>query len=101
MNAANMMVEIYRTESTLLRVQKLAAMDSKPQAQEIYDAMLKVMITDATAQVAKEATDAVASFAEGDLLRTFLMGIKRFTKYPPTNVKVTRRLIADTLMRRP
>ncbi|WP_367391643.1 acyl-CoA dehydrogenase family protein [Lewinella sp. LCG006] len=98
MNLANILIDVFQTESTLLRVQKLADMDDKPQAQEVYDAILKVLIHDATARINKEASDAVASFAEGDLLRTFLMGIKRFTKYPPVNVKQERRRIADTLI---
>lgn len=98
MNLANILIDTFQAESTLLRVQKLAEMSEKPQAQELYDALLKVFIHDATARIHKEASDAVASFAEGDLLRTFLMGIKRFTKYPPVNVKQERRKIAEALI---
>ncbi len=97
MNVSNMMVDLFQAESLLLRVQKLSAME-KTHDQSVYDAMLRVFFTDANARIAKEASDAVASFAEGDLLRTFLMGIKRFTKYPPANVKKERRLVADTLI---
>lgn len=98
MNMANMLIDVFQSESVLLRVQKLAGMTDKPQSQEVYDAILKVFLHDATARITKEATDAIASFAEGDLLRTFLMGIKRFTKYPPVNVKVERRRIAEVLI---
>ncbi len=98
MNMANMLIDVFQSESVLLRVQKLASMTDKPQSQEEYDAILKVFLHDATARITKEATDAIASFAEGDLLRTFLMGIKRFTKYPPVNVRVERRRIADVLI---
>lgn len=98
MNFANILVDILQTESTLLRVQRLAGMTEKPQAQEVYDAILKVLINDATFRINKEASEAVAAFAEGDLLRTFLMGIKRFTKYPVVNVKEERRRIADVLI---
>lgn len=98
MNMSNILMDIFQTESTLLRVQKLAMMDTKPQAQEIYDDILRVLIHDATARISKEATDAIASFAEGDLLRTFAMGVKRFTKYPLVNVKAARRRIADVLI---
>jgi alkylation response protein AidB-like acyl-CoA dehydrogenase len=96
MNCADMFIDLYAAESMLLRIQKLAD-KSKEQPQEVYDAMLQVFLHDATQRVAKNATDALASFAEGDLLKTFLMGVKRFTKYPPTNVKAKRRLIAETL----
>ena len=98
MNLANMLIDAFQAESALLRVQKLAGMDDKPQSQEVYDAILRVLINDATHRIMKEASDAVASFADGDLLRTFLMGIKRFSKYPPVNVKEERRKIADTLI---
>lgn len=98
MNLSNMLIDVFQAESTLLRVQKLAGMSEKPHEQEVYDSILKVYLHDATARIAKEASDAVASFAEDDLLRTFLMGIKRFTKYPPVNVKKERRRIADVMI---
>lgn len=97
MNISDIMLDIYLAESLLLRVQKLAAMD-KSIDQSIYDAILKVFLTDATAKVQKNATDALVSFAEGDMLRTLLMGLKRFAKYTPTNVKESRRKIAAELI---
>ncbi|MBK9335597.1 MAG: acyl-CoA dehydrogenase family protein [Lewinellaceae bacterium] len=97
MNCADMLIDLFVAESLLLRVQKLAERSEKPQPQEVYDAMLQVFLHDATARMAKNATDALASFAEGDLLKTFLMGVKRFTKYPPVNVKEKRRLIAKAV----
>ena len=97
MNVADMMIDILLAESLLLRVEKLSGRSTNIK-QEVYDAMLKVYFTDATARINKFATDALLSFAEGDLLRTFLMGLKRFTKYPLTNVKVARRLVADSMI---
>ena len=97
MNCADMFIDLFAAESMLLRVQKLAERSDKPLPQEIYDAMLQVFVHDATARMTKNATDALASFADGDLLKTFLMGVKRFTKYPPVNVRDKRRLIAATL----
>jgi hypothetical protein len=40
----------------------------------------------------------VNAFADGDELRMMLMGIKRFTKMQPYNVKEARRRIADKLI---
>lgn len=99
MNCADMMIDIYAAESMLLRVQKLADRNDKPQDQSKYDAMLQVFLHDATARMGKYATDAIASFTEGDLLKTFLMGVKRYTKYPPVNVKEKRRIIAQELLK--
>ncbi|AEE53861.1 acyl-CoA dehydrogenase family protein [Haliscomenobacter hydrossis] len=97
MNVADMLSDLFLAESTLLRVEKLAGMQGKVK-QEVYDAILKVFIHDATLRMNKNGTDALASFAEGDLLRTMLMGLKRFTKYPAQNVKTLRRELADVLI---
>ena len=99
MNVADMMLEVYNCESLLLRVEKLMNHPNKKIGQDIYDAILKTYFHDANQKVSKFAVDALASFAEGDLLKTFLMGVKRFTKYPPVNVKQTRRLIAAELIK--
>ena len=99
MNCADMLIDLFAAESMLLRVQKLAERSDKAQAQEVYDAMLQVFLHDATARMQKNATDALASFAEGDLLKTFMMGLKRFTKYPPVNVREKRRLIAEVVLK--
>ncbi|MCC6724099.1 MAG: acyl-CoA dehydrogenase family protein, partial [Saprospiraceae bacterium] len=98
MNVADMMIDAFAAESLLLRVERLHDMPSKAHDQAVYEAMLKVFFNDATSRITKAASDAIASFAEGDLLKTFLMGIKRFTKYPPVNVKNARRTVADALI---
>lgn len=97
MNVADMLLDAFLAESTLLRVEKLVTMEKK-NPQEVYDAILKVFFHDANARIHKNATDALASYAEGDLLHTLLLGLKRFTKYPPVNVKAERRKIASALI---
>ncbi|HHM20903.1 MAG TPA: acyl-CoA dehydrogenase [Bacteroidetes bacterium] len=98
MNIADIMIDIYLAESLLLRVEKLSGMENKKHGQEVYDAILRVFFTDAVDRIQKNAKDALVSFAEGDLLKTLLPGLKRFAKYPPANVKSARRLIADQLI---
>jgi alkylation response protein AidB-like acyl-CoA dehydrogenase len=98
MNVADMIIDTFLAESMLLRIEKLSAMDKTPVSLDVYRAMLETFFMDATARLNKSATDALASFTEGDLLRTLLMGLKRFTKYPAVNVKNNRRLIASTLV---
>ena len=98
MNVADMLGDLLQAESTLLRVQKMREQGQGKQDIEVYDAVLRTYLHDVNAAMMKNATDAVASFVEGDLLRTFTMGIKRFTKYPPQNVKANRRRIADVLI---
>ncbi|MEL6943345.1 MAG: acyl-CoA dehydrogenase family protein, partial [Bacteroidota bacterium] len=96
-NVANLITDTFVAESLLLRTQRLAEEGIGKVDMEVYDAILQTFLHDATARIQKQATDALVSFAEGDLLKTLLMGLKRFVKYPPVNVKNTRRLIAKTL----
>ncbi|NJO87440.1 MAG: acyl-CoA dehydrogenase, partial [Lewinella sp.] len=95
MNVADMLGDLLQAESMLLRVQKIQENGHAPHPQAVYDAMLRVYFHDANARLAKWATDAVAAFTEGDLLRTFTLGIKRFAKYPTQNVVALRRTVAD------
>jgi len=97
MNVSDMMIDCFNAESLLLRVKKLGNMETKV-SKEVYDAILSVYINDATSRVNKSATDALASFVEGDVLKIMLRGVKRFSKYPPQNVKIQRRLIAKTMI---
>jgi len=96
-NVADMIIDLYLAESLLLRVEKLQEY-KKEIDQSVYEAMLQVFLHDANSRIHKNATDALISFAEGDLLKTMLLGLKRFTKYPPVNVKNLRRKIAAQLI---
>ncbi len=98
MNVADMMLDLYLVESTLLRVQKLAELGAHKVDAKVYDAMLRVVTHDSQARIAKAATDALASFATGDVAKALNMGIKRFTKYPVPQVRDDRKLIADTML---
>ncbi len=95
MNVADMLLDTFLAESLLLRVMKLSGVGQKPAPQEVYDAVLRVFLHDATGRMMANGRTALASFAEGDLLRTLLMGLKRFTKFPPVKVNALRRKIAD------
>ena len=95
MNVADMLADLLNTESTLLRLQKLRENGRAQLPQDVLDAILKVTCHDSNARLAKNGLDAVAGFAEGDLLDTFVKGLRRFTQYPPQNVKTLRRLVAD------
>lgn len=97
MNVADMLADVLLAESLLLRVEKLAGRSTEVD-QEVYEAMLKVFLHDATARMQKNGADALGSFAEGDLLRTLLMGLKRFTRYPVQNVKALRRKVAAAMI---
>lgn len=63
-----------------------------------YHAILKTIIWDTQALISKIASDALASFAQGDELKMMLLGIKRFTRYDAQNVRDARRLIASAII---
>jgi len=93
MNIADMMIDVYTAESLLLRVEKI--IDQRGEAgNEVYLDILHVFFNDAITRIAINGKEALQSFAEGDELRMMLMGLKRFTKYPPVNTKQARRNIA-------
>ncbi len=95
MNIADMMIDIFTAESTLLRVSKLKDMGRDVTADE---AVLQVVMTDTTDRIAKFAKDALCSFSEGDELMLMLKGIRKFAQYTPVNVKAARRTVADKVI---
>lgn len=97
MNIADLMNEVFNAESLLLRIDKLKSLGRVEKAED-FNKMLQVYLSDTMATSRKHATDAVASFAEGDLLDTFLAGINRYAAYRPQNVKALRRALADKLI---
>ena len=97
MNIADMMIELYVCESIQLRVEKLVGIRGEEACKEQLE-MMRVYINDASDRIIKSGKDAITSFAEGDEQRMILMGLKRFTKVAPLNVKESRRTIAAKLI---
>ena len=60
--------------------------------------MLRVWLYDAADRLHKSGMDAINSFTEGDEQRMLLVGLKRFTKVEPLNVKEARRRVAAKLI---
>ena len=60
--------------------------------------IVRTYLTDAADRINKAGKDAINSFAEGDEQRMMLLGLKRFTKTQPFNVKEARRRIAARLI---
>ena len=92
-----MVIETYVAESLLLRVEKLAQMKGAENV-EAEIAMMNTLIYDVADRIQKNGKDALQSFAEGDELRMMLMGLRRFTKTDPLNVKEERRKISARLI---
>jgi alkylation response protein AidB-like acyl-CoA dehydrogenase len=98
MAAADMLIEIYLSESTILRTEKLVRSvgEDKSKAQI---AMAKLYLYKAVDIITMKGKEAVASFAEGDEQRMMLMGLRRFTKYTNMpNVVALRETITEKLV---
>ena len=78
--AADMLIEIYFAESTILRTEKLALKQGKENVSEQI-AMAKLYLFQAVDIIIQKGKESIISFAEGDEQRMLLMGLRRFTKY--------------------
>ena len=100
MAAADMLIEIYMAESTILRTEKTAKKDGEEKVKEEI-AMAKLYLYKAVDIVNLKGKESIISFAEGDEQRMMLMGLRRFTKY--TNMPnivglretITAKLVAE------
>lgn len=97
MNLADMLIEGYVAESTLLRVEKLISQRGE-KACEIEKEMAIIYLHEAIEKAASAGKSAITSFAEGDELRLMLLGLKRFTKIDTYNLKNARRKVADYII---
>jgi len=97
MSIADMAIELYISESLVLRVLKLAA-EKGEEAMKLQTAMCKAYINDALDRVNVSGKRAINGFAEGDTQRMMLLGLKRFTKTAPLNTVSLRRSVADNLI---
>lgn len=95
MNIADMVMETYICESMLLRVEKMKSMGLNFELQE---KMMQTYLYDAADRMHKHGKDAVNSFVTGDEQMGMLMGIKRFTKHGPLNMKENRQAIAQKMV---
>lgn len=94
MNLADILIECYVAESTLLRVEKLIALHGE-QAVSVQKEMALIYLHYALEKSASAAKQAIMSFAEGDELRLMVLGLKRFTKIDAYNLKEARRKVAN------
>ncbi|MCS6832440.1 MAG: acyl-CoA dehydrogenase, partial [Flammeovirgaceae bacterium] len=97
MNIADMLIEVYAAESTLLRVEKLVNIKGED-ACKVHIAAAKVYLYEALDKINQAGKEAIAAIAKGDEQRVMLMGLKRFTKSNLVNTHQLRREIADYLI---
>lgn len=97
MNIADIIGYIYIAESVMLRAEKLFHTKGDVAAALAMD-MAKVYLYTTIDKVSVAGKEALYSFAEGDELNMMLVGLRRFTKAKPFNIKEARQRIAQKLI---
>ncbi|MXV37929.1 acyl-CoA dehydrogenase [Flavobacteriaceae bacterium Ap0902] len=94
LSAAEILIQIYMAESTVLRAEKLSK-ENHDQA-EVAVKMATLQVFDSVEIIKSMATEGIISFAEGDDQRMMLSGLKRFTRYNEyPNIVNLKREVAD------
>jgi alkylation response protein AidB-like acyl-CoA dehydrogenase len=97
MNIADIIGAVYVAESTILRVEKLVKARGEAAVQGQLD-MMRIYLQEAVDSVYLAGKEALNSFAEGDELNMMLVGLRRFTKVAPYNIKDARQRVAKQLI---
>jgi alkylation response protein AidB-like acyl-CoA dehydrogenase len=92
MRTADIVIDLFASESAVLR--------ATAGGTSLHQAAARVIVNDAAGRVELVARDALASMAEGDMLRTLLAALKRLMKVPPENTVALRRQLADAIVER-
>ncbi len=96
--AAEILIEIYMVESTLLKTEKLVAKTSEKEA-DLQIAMTRLNLFNAVEIINTKGKEAIISFTEADEQRMLLMGLKRFTKYTNyPNIVALKKQIASIVI---
>lgn len=97
MNLADMLIQVYVAESSILRTEKLVGMKGEEACKHQIE-MSKLYLHYAVNIAQTAGREAIFAFADGDEQRMMLLGLKRFTKVEPLNLKELRRSIADYVL---
>jgi alkylation response protein AidB-like acyl-CoA dehydrogenase len=94
---ANMTIDVYAMESSVLRAQKLALNRNGADVSHAV-AMTRVYMSGAMERVESAARMVIAACADGDMLRSQLAILRRLGKYEPFNIVALRQAIAQKVI---
>ena len=97
MSLADMLIEGYAAESALLRAEKIISMRGEKES-AIYMDLTRIYLHNAVEKASWAGKQAIYGFADGDEMRMMLIGLKRYTKIEPFNLKEARRRVANHLL---
>lgn len=91
-NLADLMLEIYAMESTILRAKK--ALEQNAGKAQLKVAMAQVYVNEAFGRIESIGRETLAAMEEGDMLRTQLAIFKKLVRFNPINTVARKREIA-------
>jgi alkylation response protein AidB-like acyl-CoA dehydrogenase len=94
---ADMIIEAFVMESSVLRSQKIAGTSGEAAAAASI-AMAQVYVAVAMARVEASAKKVIAAIAEGDMLRTQMAILRRLLKHDPFNTVALKQQIAGRVL---
>jgi alkylation response protein AidB-like acyl-CoA dehydrogenase len=97
MHLADMAIEVYVLESTLLRTIKLKERLGADSCGDRH-AMAVCLLHRAADLLNRHGREAIYAIGEGDEQRMMLLGLKRFTRVDPVDLKSLRRQVAQTVL---
>ena len=96
---ADLAMETYALESAVIRAQKRAKAQGEEKTR-LWEAAVRCFAQDALDKIEAGARKILAAVGEGDMLRTYLAALKRFTRRDPVNTVALRRLVAEAAIDR-
>jgi len=94
---ADMVIETYAMESTVLRTQKLIENNGEA-ASALPIAMTHVYLSEAMEKIEAAARKVIAAVAEGDMLKTQMAILRRLAKHDPFNTVAARQKISERVL---
>ena len=98
MHAADIVIDVYSSESATLRAS--AASARRAARADLQVDAARVFVNDAAMRIEAAARQALAAMTEGDTLRALLAGLRRLLKVTPINTVALRRRLADEAVTR-
>ncbi len=91
---ADIAMETYALESAVIRTRKRAAAQGEDKTR-LQEAAVRCFAQDAMDTIETSARRLLAAVEDGDMLRTYLAALKRFTKRDTVNTVALRRMVAE------
>jgi alkylation response protein AidB-like acyl-CoA dehydrogenase len=98
MHAADILIDVFSAESSVVRAQ--AAATQRVSSAALQADAARVFVNDAAMRIDGAARQALAATVEGDTLRTMLAALRRLVKLTPTNTVALRRRISEETVAR-